>query len=380
MGERMLVSNPGMPPWSRTGQWYGWEHGPVSSKHYAHVTPQRGHWAWQKGWGPQGQQELWASDMFGFHPEADMHWAEKEGPEPRVGVAGIGENTWSQGVVAYGQNEPKWGEKHESDHDWLSSGGHRRLGEADEAYIVPLVVTPRPVVPMPVQWPAAFEPDHVVCGADGGVVALTSSGIGAVVPMGATAGAAATTMELEGLLELGLARGASLTRSGLLVLTSSGRLASCPLAEGAPRVACSALATPPLPGLVAAARASAAVELHEGRSFHAAIAFPGGRIEVFHFDTQEAAEPAWRKTGVVHLPEHVVEAQREVVAVSTGKDHLLVTADDGSTFRWKLLAGAPRRGHPIHDAPVKHQGREWQSACALPGGKILRLASTWRKA
>ena len=49
-----------------------------------------GHFAWQKGWGPQGQQEIWASDMFGFHPEADMHWSEAEGPEPLVGAAGLG--------------------------------------------------------------------------------------------------------------------------------------------------------------------------------------------------------------------------------------------------------------------------------------------------
>eukprot|EP00438_Fugacium_kawagutii_P022174 Skav235069 [mRNA] locus=scaffold3466:36062:45450:- [translate_table: standard] len=68
----------GLPPWSRVGQWYGWEAGPITSKHYAHVTPMRGHFAWQKGWGPQGQQELWASDMFGFHPEADMHWSEAD--------------------------------------------------------------------------------------------------------------------------------------------------------------------------------------------------------------------------------------------------------------------------------------------------------------
>lgn len=78
MGERMIVTNPGLPPWSRVGQWYGWEAGPITSKHYAHVTPMRGHFAWQKGWGPQGQQELWASDMFGFHPEADMHWSEDD--------------------------------------------------------------------------------------------------------------------------------------------------------------------------------------------------------------------------------------------------------------------------------------------------------------
>merc|ERR1740121_2476148 len=134
MGERMLVTTPGAPPWSRTGQWYGWEHGPITSKHYAHVTPEKGHWAWRKGWGPQGQQELWASDMFGFAPEADSWWAEDSGPEPRVGAAGIGENTWAKGIIAYGQNEVQLGRKHAvgEEHDWEDSGGHRRLnGKAD---------------------------------------------------------------------------------------------------------------------------------------------------------------------------------------------------------------------------------------------------------
>eukprot|EP00445_Apocalathium_hangoei_P063669 CAMPEP_0204123776 /NCGR_PEP_ID=MMETSP0361-20130328/9476_1 /ASSEMBLY_ACC=CAM_ASM_000343 /TAXON_ID=268821 /ORGANISM="Scrippsiella Hangoei, Strain SHTV-5" /LENGTH=620 /DNA_ID=CAMNT_0051075271 /DNA_START=82 /DNA_END=1940 /DNA_ORIENTATION=- len=123
MGERMLLSNPGSPPWSRVGQWYGWEHGPISSKHYSHVTPQRGHWAWQRGWGPQGQQELWASDVFGFAPEADAWWSEHEGPEPLQGIAGVGVNTWAKGTIAYGQNEPKWGPKHEGTHDFEANGG-----------------------------------------------------------------------------------------------------------------------------------------------------------------------------------------------------------------------------------------------------------------
>lgn len=366
MGERMLMSNPGMPPWSRTGQWYGWEHGPVSSKHYAHITPQRGHWAWQKGWGPQGQQELWASDMFGFHPEADAFWAEKEGPEPRVGAAGFGENTWGKGVVAYGQNEPKWGEKQEGDHDWLSSGGHRRLSEEEDVEDAP-PATPRPLVPVPVEWPAAFEPDHVACGADGGVVALTSAGHAMVMPMGPETGRSTQPVELQGLMELGLARGVAMARSGLLVLTGSGRLASCPLEGGA----CPALSTPPVPGPLGAVRAVA--EVREGLSFHAAVGGAGGRIDMYHFTT---SEPTWRRSGVLQLP----GVGREIVALSAARDHILAMSDDGSTFRWRLRAGgSPASGAPTHDAPVGRRS-EWQSSCVLPGGRVLRLASTWRKA
>ena len=119
--------------------------------------------------------------MFGFHPEADMHWSEadagmqsldvfasksqgfqrhmcnnkdipvdkqtqqrriwtfqspnslgepglilrgyaKEGPEPLVGAAGHGKNTCFEGVIQYGR-------RYTGEHSWLDSGGHRRLQE-----------------------------------------------------------------------------------------------------------------------------------------------------------------------------------------------------------------------------------------------------------
>ena len=169
----MLVTNPGTPPWSRIGRWYGWESGPITSKHYAHVTPMRGHFAWQKGWGPQGQQELWASDMFGFHPEADMHWSEEEGPQPHVGVAGNGKNTWFTGVIKYARVYEG------GDHDWLDSGGHRRLSLSPSA---PAIL--RPLVPAAVQWPPLLEPELLACGSHG-VIAMAPGGTGAILPAAA---------------------------------------------------------------------------------------------------------------------------------------------------------------------------------------------------
>ncbi|CAK0885151.1 unnamed protein product, partial [Prorocentrum cordatum] len=163
MGERMLMVNPGAPPWSRVGQWYGWEFGPITSKHYAHVTPMQGHFNYQHGWGPQGQQEIWSSDMFGFHPEADMWWAEplpEEGEElpaqltldSLVGAAGYGENHWRNWAkyVEDGSGEPF---QFHSQEAWdeavaeVRGGGHRRL-RGEEA----VIKVQRPVVPVPVQW------------------------------------------------------------------------------------------------------------------------------------------------------------------------------------------------------------------------------------
>ena len=46
----------------------------------------------------------------------------KEGPEPLVGAAGHGKNTWFEGVIQYGR-------RYTGEHSWLDSGGHRRLQE-----------------------------------------------------------------------------------------------------------------------------------------------------------------------------------------------------------------------------------------------------------
>jgi len=366
MGERMLVSNPGQPPWSRTGQWYGWEHGPVTSKHYAHVSPQRGHWAWQRGWGPQGQQELWASDIFGFHPEADGWWSEDEGPEPKVGIAGVGKNSWASGRMAYGQGEAKWGELLHKDnsHDFLDSGGHRRLSSFQAA-------DPRPLVPLALQLPAFLEPDHLACSpsADGTAVVLTSGGSGARVPGSITSGQAAgegVPFVLGGLLEMGLARSATWGEDGLVVVTGSGDIASCPLAQhGDSR--CERI---PAPALSTAA-AVAATDI--GSSLRAAFAESGGKVTLLQL-LQRGVEAAWEEVGAVYLPEQ----GHEIVSISLSRDHLLVSVKTGSAFRWGLHNGVPVAPHPHHDAPAGAQ-KTWQSACVMPDNKIMRLASTWQR-
>merc|ERR1712135_139874 len=65
MGERMLVSNAGAPPWSRVGAWDGWEFGPTSSKHYMHVSPAQGHFFWREGENNAANKEITPSDLFG---------------------------------------------------------------------------------------------------------------------------------------------------------------------------------------------------------------------------------------------------------------------------------------------------------------------------
>jgi len=356
MSERMLVTNPGAPPWSRVGQWYGWESGPISSKHYAHVTPQRGHFAWQRGWGPQGQQELWASDMFGFHPEADMHWAEDEGPEPLVGVAGKGENTWAEGVINFGR---RW----EGGHDWLDSGGHRRLQS-----IVPGIVVP--VVPVDVQWPALFEPEFLACGPQGEVAAFGSSGMGAMIPVDVEKGepsGRAEPFSLEGLLELGMARGVNWVNERILVSTGSGSIAACPIAAG--QSSCSDLGLPKLPSY-SDGKVTAAIEAQGEQPFRAAVAL-GSQI-LMH----KLINSAWHVTAEVRLPLRV-EGQTElpeIVHLMADHGRLLVTTSDGSVFQWRMQDGQTV-AEAEREAPAAGPRRQWRAGCALPTGKVARLAS-----
>lgn len=369
-GERMLVTNPGAPPWSRTGQWYGWEHGPISSKHYAHVTPQRGHWAWQKGWGPQGQQELWASDMFGFAPEADAWWAEADaGPEPRIGAAGIGENTWAKGLISYGSNEVGLRPIHTTPHDWLGSGGHRRL-RSDAL----LDAAAAPVVPLPVEWPAALEPDLLACShTNGPAIALTASGSGALVPAAVARGnaaGAAPTLTLNGLMELGLARGVTWSNSSLRVVTSSGTVADCHgLAQKGGALDCVPSASVPKLPLESGSKSLGVMVEGDLEAPTRAAMVNDGRLSLL--ELRDGEDP-WQAVHEVALHEAVP------VALSHSAGHLTLLTSDGVTMQWQLQGSSLLPGFR-QDAPLSRSQRTWQSACALPGGKVLRLASSWRK-
>lgn len=378
MGERMLVSNPGQPPWTRTGQWYGWEHGAITSKHYAHVTPQRGHWAWQHGWGPQGQQELWASDVFGFASEADMWWSEDEGPEPRVGIAGVGKNTWAAGKLAYGQPEVKWVGNERPDtetaHDWMSSGGHRRLMGIAAA------PEPRPIVPLPLRLPALLEPDHLVCSPSAGGLAavLTAGGSGALVPAGVASGQAVGDVipfALQGLLELGMAHSVTWGQNGLIVVTGTGHIASCPTAglhEGSS--SCERLQAPPLPGFDGSRNIGPAAAVDFGPNLRAVVASSTSRVSFLEL-MQDGLMWAWREVGEVNLPQEGLE----VVSITASPKHLLVSANNGEAYRWSLHEGLPSVHYPDRDVPMLGK-RTLRSACVLPNEKIMRLASTWQSA
>jgi len=363
MGERMLVTNPGTPPWSRIGRWYGWESGPITSKHYAHVTPMRGHFAWQKGWGPQGQQELWASDMFGFHPEADMHWSEEEGPQPHVGVAGDGKNTWFTGVIKYARVYEG------GDHDWLDSGGHRRLSLSPSA---PAIL--RPLVPAAVQWPPLLEPELLACGSHG-VIAMAPGGTGAILPAAAASQGFGHPIPLNlrmesgiGNMEMARAQAISWAPQGdLLLHTSSGAIASCPVTATGGSIPCKTLELPPVP------MGQISVVTHAGHPhpFRAAV-LANGKVMLHELKTSGLTQQ-WHPT--IDLP--VPQMSSKPVSLTGDHERLVMAMDDGSVVHW-LLDGQ-RAGEAVRELPTAGPRRSYTCACASPTGKLMRLASKWRR-
>jgi len=362
----------------------------------------------EEGWGPNGQQELWTSDMFGHHPEADSFWSEPDGPDPRTGMAGEGNNTWASLRLKYKEQPPlsppvetpvhnphvvlvteapsiatgfnvTAGEAVAPSVDSMNSmssspfmpvlgGGFRRLEEMEA-----LPVSVRPVVPAAAMWPSLFEPEILSCGNNGEIMAVSSSGLAAVIKEGAKA----DKFLFDGLNAHGKVLAATWGKSSILVIMSSGAIASCPDTLGSlgGSFLCTVLEAPRLPYFRNDGESAPAVtvfDFEEGQPIFAAVALSSRRIIVVQLtrDGPEATS-TWKPTA--ELP---MAAGVEVVSLSTGPEHLLATTAEGATLRWNLKDGL----QVAHEVPAGIAKKSWRSACALPDGKIVRLASSWRKA
>jgi len=262
--------------------------------------------------------------MFGFHPEADMHWSEAEGPEPHVGVAGRGKNTWFTGVIKYARVYEG------GDHDWLDSGGHRRLQSAG-ATRATSVTSPaifRPVVPAAIHWPPMLEPELLASSAHG-IIAMAPGGTGTILPgNSAFEGGHSVPFNL-GILEMGRAHGLSWSPQGQLLLhTSSGKIASCPVTAAGGSIPCQALDLPPVPGWEPSGIAvvTPAVEPHP---FRAAI-LGDGKVRVHELTT--GLTQHWHPTVELQIP----HSTSKPVSLSGDHERLVMAMDDGSVFHWLL--------------------------------------------
>jgi len=176
-----------------------------------------------------------------------------------------------------------------------------------------------------------------------------------------------------------MASGVSWAEAALRVVTGSGAIATCPMADNGGPSDCTLLEVPELPLVREPHTRAAVVQGGNGAYIRVAAASQDGQIAMFELRTSAAA--AWQKIGSLPVP-HEPEGdlvQPEISAITANQNHLLLTTKGGSTYQWNLHKGFPV-GPPRRETPSSGPGRTWWSACSLPSGQVIRLASSWKQA
>jgi len=237
-----------------------------------------------------------------------------------------------------------------------------------------------------VSWPAFFEPQHLACRprTDGSsatdIVALTPRGFAAMATVGGSedldaAWTKARPFALSGIGDFGPLAGATWTRQGLLVVTRSGRLLQCPGSAPADsgEWACEEDPAVRLPLPAGAQLLSAAVAAPGGGG---GVSLAGRLVALVDSSLpravllfrEEGRGAAWSQAGEVHLPPGGRGDGHARVGASDSE--LLVVFGDGEVHRRPLRDGRAA----AHPAPAGTPSHEYQAACALPSGGLVRLA------
>jgi len=225
----------------------------------------------------------------------------------------------------------------------------------------------------PVNWPALFEPHHLVCKGKS-ALALTPRGFGAYIHdlAGATK-AEAQPFAVDGLGGFGSLAGAAWHKLGLSLVTKAGHLLECPGTEpAAGKWSCLTSKAAKLPIMHDARLAAAALSKPQSSaagSRTAALVFEHLPHMISLF-TERPEAGTWSPAGELHLPS---EATGAVSLAFAGEELLTVIAQTGAVHRHHLSEGSTA----WHPAPLAAAvKREYRSAC-IPepqAGTLLRLA------
>lgn len=231
------------------------------------------------------------------------------------------------------------------------------------------------LAPMPVRWPALFEPRLLACqhtdqGSQGLAVAMSHHGRGATLTAAGSSWIAEPFL-LEGITSYGPLLAATWDIHGLLLVTSSGITLECSgqKPEGG-RWRCQPIRGAKLPigaggqhfdGVVAVSRLPMADGAVSG--LRAAIIFPG-EATVTIFQRQSGESSPWLPMGEARIPS-------AASAATFVKEALLLLQANGQVARLDMLTG----GVSSAAIGVKTEAiHAWQSGCNLGDGTLVRLA------
>jgi len=234
-----------------------------------------------------------------------------------------------------------------------------------------------------VNWPALFEPRHLACqkrSSGTAIMALTTRGFGALVHMKNTSSVEeirAEPFSLAGVGGHGTVVGATWAKSGLRVVTHTGRVLQC-LGHGPTDDAWPCAADVSMPPLPVSSRtylkAAASTERDSGERL-AALLFEDMPSTVLLYK-QILGSTEWQPSGEMHLPPPIGRA-----GLHFSNDVLTIVSADGSLHHYPLNDIVQPTFVPAPSAASA--SREWHSACDSDQG-ILRLAlrqtgpSMWR--
>mmetsp|Transcript_21294 Transcript_21294/g.38886 ORF Transcript_21294/g.38886 Transcript_21294/m.38886 type:complete len:845 (-) Transcript_21294:81-2615(-) len=225
-----------------------------------------------------------------------------------------------------------------------------------------------------IRWPSLFEPKLVACSPFGELVTLSAYGRGlSVTSISDDVNDAwelpvnSSTFVLEGVTKLGHLAAASWEESGLLLATSSGKIALCPGAEpGVGRWRCKPAEGAALPiGHSAGAKVLAVSQSiqAEPEAIRAAVYFPGdGSLTLLK---RRDAAAMWLPVGEARLP-------GQPVAATFTADGLHAVTSDGSVVELNFATGGSVRVAEPVGAESQHQ---WQAVCSRPSSSrsMVRL-------
>eukprot|EP00445_Apocalathium_hangoei_P003475 CAMPEP_0203862776 /NCGR_PEP_ID=MMETSP0359-20131031/13782_1 /ASSEMBLY_ACC=CAM_ASM_000338 /TAXON_ID=268821 /ORGANISM="Scrippsiella Hangoei, Strain SHTV-5" /LENGTH=786 /DNA_ID=CAMNT_0050780219 /DNA_START=90 /DNA_END=2450 /DNA_ORIENTATION=+ len=209
-----------------------------------------------------------------------------------------------------------------------------------------------------VQWPADFRP--VLLASHAGMVATfeRKGGRGALVK--SIGEKDSTLFQLEGID--GEIHAVTWDESGLLVVTSGGKLAECSGAAAGGKWACRQMSVEALPAgfkAVAVARQSTNI-------LRAVVAFEGEDSVVLMDQTQDGT---WDPAGEVHVP--VADSVSFDLSLANHAQDLIIASADGAVIKRTISDSSAHK--IVASAPGTNVA--WHGACGITGDLVAHLAS-----
>jgi len=222
-----------------------------------------------------------------------------------------------------------------------------------------------------ISWPADLTPSLLASKDENLLAALSKNGKGAIVhlPSIGSSSSSPKSFLLSGVDQLGEMVGASWGPKGLLLSTSSGKLAECAGMPVSGTWPCREVGQmlPTGGSLITSATAGRVADSDVIRAAMASL--EDATVTVF----ESVADGEWLPVGEVQFRRTDVSTALHL-SFSKDSDEVVISSLDGSTMTWKIGAT-----EPAFVASRSASSTRWAAACGLGRGRVAHLATSTGK-